>query len=214
MSTRKLVTILTLLVSVSLAGAAAADILWDQTVGYETWQQGFFNVNAGAPPFGITAYTVNDVVVPASGWNIDTIRVIFDGFDPNWAGVVTQGTVYIEPKVGGMPTGDPATGTAVSVTVTILGNGFMEVSSSALGIALSEGEYWVGLTPIAPDANNIHVSVPAVGADSPTYDAGGFPVPMWAFWAPGLDGAMAIEGDFGAVAVDGDTWGGLKAIYR
>jgi len=214
MSTKRLITILTLLVSISLAGAAAADVLWDQTAGYEGWQQGFFNVIAGGGPMGMTMYTVNDVVVPASGWNIDTIRIYYDGFDPSWAGAVTQAILFIEPKTGGVPTGDPSGGTAVAVTAIVLGNNFLEVSGSGLGVALAEGEYWVGLTPYAPNANNIHVSVVAVGADSPTYDAGGFPMPMWGAWSPGLDGAMLIEGDFGVVAVDGDTWGGLKAIYR
>lgn len=214
MNTRKLITILTLLVSVSLAGVAAADILWDQTAGYEGWSQGFFNMNAGAPPFGMTVYTVNDVVVPASGWVIDTYRVYYDGFNPGWAGGVTSATLYFEPKTGAMPTGDPSTGTTVAVTATVLGNGFLEVTATGLGQALAEGEYWIGLTPFAPNADNIHVSVPAVGDASPSYDAGGFPMPMWGGWAPGLDGAILIEGSGGPVAVDNDTWGGLKAIYR
>jgi hypothetical protein len=37
---------------------------------------------------------------------------------------------------------------------------------------------------------------------------------MWANWAPGLDGAILLEGTTGAVAVENDTWGGLKAVYR
>lgn len=211
---KKLITVLTMLVIVSTAGIAAADILWDQTAGYEAWQQGFFNLNAGAPPFGMTVYTVNDVVVPAGGWVIDTYRVYYDGFNPSWAGAVTSATLFIEPKTGAMPTGDPATGSVVTCAATVLGNGFLEVTATGLNEALGEGEYWIGLTPFAPNADNIHVSVPAVGDDSPSYDAGGFPMPMWGGWAPGLDGAILIEGSGGPVAVDADTWGGLKAIYR
>jgi hypothetical protein len=211
---KKLITVLTMLVVVAMAGAAAADILWDQSVGYEGWQQGFFNVEAGAPPFGITAYTVNDIVVPAGGWVVDTYRVYYDGFDPNWAGSVTSASLFLEPKTGALPIGVPDGSTVVPVTVTVLGNGFLEVTAEGLGLAINEGEYWIGLTPTAPDANNIHVSVPAVGDDSPTYDTGGFPMPMWANWAPGLDGAILLEGTTGAVAVENDTWGGLKAVYR
>jgi hypothetical protein len=207
--------IVTLIMAIGLVGAASAQtILWDQTAGYESWQMGFFNNIAGGPPFGSTQYTVNDVVVPAGGWNVDAVRVYFDGFDAGWAGAVTSAVLYIEPKTGTTPTGDPSTGTTVTATATILGNGFLEVAATGLGQAIAEGEYWIGLTPFAPNANNIHVSVAAVGDDSPTYDAFGFPVPMWLAWSPGLDGAMLIEGDFGAVAVEGSTWGNLKAIYR
>ena len=31
--------------------------------------------------------------------------------------------------------------------------------ATTLGMALAEGEYWIGLTPIAPNGGNIHVSV-------------------------------------------------------
>jgi len=215
MSTRKMITVLTLIMAIGLASAASAQVvLWDQTAGYEGWSQGFFNNIAGGPPFGSTQYTVNDIVVPAGGWNVDTYRVIYDGFDGSWAGAVTSAVLYLEPKVGAFPAGDPGTGATVAVTATILGNGFLEVAATGLGLAIAEGEYWIGLTPVAPNANNIHVSVAAVGEASPTYDAFGFPVPGWAFWAPGLDGAMMIEGDFGAVAVEGQSWGNLKAIFR
>ena len=46
-------TMIILMALVLMAGAAnAQDILWDQTEGYEGWAQGFFNVQAGAPPMG------------------------------------------------------------------------------------------------------------------------------------------------------------------
>ena len=215
MNTRKLTIFLTLIIALSMAGMATAQtVLWDQTDGYEGWTMGFFNVIAGAPPFGATYYTVNDIVVPAGGWNVDKVSIYFDGFDAGWAGVVTSAVLSLEPKVSGMPAGDPSTGTTVTVSTIILGNGFMEVSASGLGMAIAEGEYWIGLTPTAPNANNIHVSVPAVGADSFTYDAFGFPVPGWGAWSPGLDGAMLIEGDNGAVATDQNTWGATKALFR
>ncbi len=215
MSTRKMITIVTLIAAIALASMASAQTtLWDQATGYESWSQGFFNNIAGGPPMGSTMYTVNDIVVPAGGWTIATVRVYYDGFDASWAGGVTSAVLYIEPKVGPNPTGDPSTGTTVTASAVTLGNGFLEISASTLGVALAEGEYWIGLTPYAPNANNIHVSVPAIGADSPTYDAFGFPMPMWMAWSPGLDGAMLIEGDNGAVAVDAASWGNLKAIYR
>ena len=71
----------------------------------------------------------------------------------------------------------------------------------------------IGLTPIAPTADNIHVSVAAIGDDSPTYDPNGFPMPMWAAWSPGLDGAMLIEGDI-AVPNESESWGGVKSLFR
>lgn len=210
---KKLITVLAMLVVLATAGVATADILWDQTQGYETWQMGFFNVIGPPGPWGMIVYTANDVVVPAGGWNMDSVTVVFDGFDPNWANTVTMAVLHVAPKDSGTPSYDPTTGTSVPVTATVLGNGFMEVTASGLGQFLAAGEYWIGLTPNAPDANNIMVSVPAVGADSPSYDVNGFP-PGWAFWSPGLDGAMRVEGDFGAVAVEENTFGSLKAIYR
>lgn len=203
-----------ILVAVVANGAAAQVILWDQTAGYEGWSMGFFNNIAGGPPMGSTQYTCNDIVVPADyEWNINTVRIYYDGFDPSWAGVVTSAVLYIEPKTGSVPTGDPSTGTTVACTTVVLSNNFLEVSATGLGVTLAEGEYWIGLTPTAPNANNIHVSVTAVGDDSPTYDAYGFPMPMWAAWSPGLDGAMLIEGEE-PVSSDSESWGGLKSLYR
>lgn len=215
MSTRKMITVVTLIVAIAFAGVASAQTaLWDQTAGYEGWSMGFFNNVAGGPPMGSTQYTVNDIVVPAGGWNVDAVRVYYDGFDASWAGGVTSAVLYLEPKTGTTPIGDPGTGTTVAVSAVTLGNGFLEVSATALGLAIGEGEYWIGLTPFAPNANNIHVSVAAIGDDSPTYDAYGFPMPMWMAWSPGLDGAMLIEGDMGAVATEASTWGNVKSIYR
>jgi hypothetical protein len=215
MNSRKLMTVATLIAVLAAAGLANAQVaLWDQTAGYEGWTMGFFNNIAGSPPFGSTQYTCNDVVVPAGGWTVDVVRVYFDGFDPTWEGAVTEAVLFIEPKTGSTPLNDPATGTTVAATAVVLGNGFLEVSASGLGVALDEGEYWIGLTPFAPNANNIHVSVTAVGDDSPTWDAFGFPMPMWAAWSPGLDGAMLIEGEFGTVANEASSWGATKALYR
>ena len=212
---KRMIVALTLIALAATAGAATAQtVLWDQTAGYEGWTMGFFNVSAGAPPFGMTAYTVNDIVVPAGGWVVDTYRVYYDGFDPSWEFTVTSASLFFEPKTGPLPTGTPDGATVVPVTATVLGNGFLEVTAVDLGLAINEGEYWIGLTPFAPDANNIHVSVPAVGDPSPTYDAGGFPMPMWGAWVPDFDGAIMLEGSLGAIATESDTWGGLKAVYR
>ncbi|MFT5314558.1 MAG: hypothetical protein ACI9UK_000379 [Candidatus Krumholzibacteriia bacterium] len=215
MNTRKLTVFLTLIIVLSMAGMAGAQsVLWDQTAGYEGWSMGFFNNLAGSPPFGSSQYTVNDISVPSGGWNISTVRVYYDGFNPGWAGTVTSAVLSLEPKVGGSPIGDPSTGTTVVVSTVLLGNGFIEVTASGLGLAVAEGEYWIGLTPSTPNSDNIHVSVPAVGADSFTYDPFGFPVPGWAAWVPGFDGAMLIEGDNGAVATQQSSWGETKALFR
>lgn len=215
MNARKLTTVLTLIVALGLASMACAQtVLWDQTAGYEGWSMGFFNNIAGGPPMGSTMYTVNDIVVPAGGWNVDSVHIYYDGFNPGWEGAVTQAVLYLEPKTGPVPVGDPATGTTVTVNTVMLGNGFMEITASGLAMAVAEGDYWIGLTPFTPNSDNIHVSVAAVGDDSPTWDAFGFPMPMWSGWAPGLDGAMLIEGDNGAVANELSSWGATKALFR
>ena len=154
MSSLTKTALLTLALTVALTGAAfAQEILWDQTDGYESWQMGFFNNAAGGPPFGSTNYTVNDIVVPAGGWTIDVVRVYYDGFDPSWAGAVVSANLYLEPKTGSVPTGDPTTGTAVAVTCVVLSSGFLEVSATTLGLAVAEGEYWIGLTPTTPNSD-------------------------------------------------------------
>jgi len=213
MKKMSIVTMLILLAtSATIAGAQT--ILWDQTAGYEGWAQGFFNNVAGGPPMGSTQYTVNDIVVPGDSWTIHRYSVYYDGFDASWAGAVTSAILYVEPKVGSMPTGDPGTGTTVSVVTEVLGNGFMTVTAPDLDLVLAEGEYWIGLTPIAPNANNIHVSVAAVGDDSPTYDAFGFPMPMWMNWVAGFDGAIQIEGSIGVVPNEQASWGDVKSLFR
>ena len=213
MNSRTKIIFLTLALTFAMTGAAMAQgVIWDQTEGYESWTMGFFNVIAGGPPMGMTLYTVNDVVVPAVGWTIETVKIYYDGFDPSWAGAVTTAILYVEPKTGSMPTGDASTGMAVTVTTTVLDNGFLEVAATGLGMAFTEGEYWIGLTPNTPNANNIHVGVTAVGDDSPTYDPFGFPG-GWANWAAGLDGAMLIEG-MGPVSTEAVSLGSVKALFR
>jgi hypothetical protein len=207
-------TMIIIMALVLMAGAAnAQDILWDQTAGYESWSQGFFNVIGGSGPWGMSAYTCNDVIVPAGGWTMDSVKVYYDALDEGWAGTITDAWLFIEPKTGGMPTGDPtADAILVPATCTLLANNFLEVQAGTLGMVLPEGEYWVGLTPIAPTADNIHVSVAGMGGESPTFDSNGFP-PGWAVWSPGLDGAMLIEG-FMAVATEDVSLGSVKALYR
>jgi len=213
MNSRTKIIFLTLALTFAMTGAAMAQgVIWDQAEGYESWSMGYFNVIAGGGPMGMTMYTVNDVVVPVEGWTIDSIKIYYDGFNPGWAGALTSGLVYLEAKTGGMPTGDPSTGTAVSVTCVLLENGFLEVSATGLDMALTEGEYWIGLTPNTPNADNIHVSVAAVGDDSPTYDPFGFPG-GWSVWNTGLDGAMLIEG-IGPVSTEAASLGSVKALYR
>ena len=211
---KKMSIVLTLILMAATATVAGAQtILWDQTAGYEGWSMGFFNNIAGGPPMGSTMYTVNDVTVPET-WTIHRYTVYYDGFDPTWAGSVTSAVFYIEPKTGSTPTGDPASGVTVPVVCEILGNGFMTVTALELDEVIPAGDYWMGLTPMAPNANNIHVSVTAVGDDSPTWDAFGFPMPMWGAWSPGLDGAIQIEGSLGVVPNEEASWGDVKNLYR
>ena len=211
---KRMIVALTLIALAATAVAANAQtVLWDQTAGYEGWTMGFFNAAAGSPPFGSSNYTCNDVTVDGTGWLVSSITVYYDGFDFSWDGAISQANLYIEPKTGSLPTGDPTSGTVVAASCGYLPNGFMAVTATGLGLELEAGEYWIGLTPSAPTPDNIHVSVAAVGDDSPTYDPFGFPMPMWSTWAPGLDGAMLIEGD-AAVPNENKSWGDVKSLFR
>ena len=216
MNSRTMTLLLTLVLCLGFAATVAAqDILWNQTEGYQNFAMGYFNSVSGAPPMGMTSYTVNDVVVPEGGWNIGAIRTYYQVTDANWGTAISQGYLYIHPKTGSSPTEAAGTGEIIPMIATDIG-GWWEITADLGSYELGAGEYWIGITPFAPAGMmgpDIQASVPAVGDDSPSYDPYGFPMPMWMVWNGGLDATLLIEAS-STVATENTTLDGLKANYR
>ena len=198
-----------------IASSAAAVTLWDQS-DYDLASPGYFNSEGGGPPFGLTWYTVGDVVVDTE-WMITEITQYYGAVDPNWGLGIFQGAVNIFPKTGSMPGAgdDPTIGMIVPMTGTVNGE-VTVVTASGLSILLTPGEYWIGITPSAaagPFGPEPQLpSLTHIGDDSASYDAFGFPMPMWFDFNPGFDGSLVISGD-AVVPTDSVSWGKVKALY-
>ena len=199
---------------VLLASVASADVLWDQS-DYDIWGMGFFNSESGSPPFGMTWHGANDVTVDA-GWNIESITSYYSAIDPAWGTAITQGYLHVFPKTGPLPIEDPTVSPIVPMSGVVVGDHFV-VTASGLGLYLGAGDYWLGLTPIAPSGPmgpEIQLSsMTFLGDETVSYDAYGMPV-MWFVFNPGLDAAMLVEGTFAGTPVEETTWGNVKAMYR
>ncbi len=197
------------------ATCACADVLWDQP--YDPgWGMGFFNSESGGPPFGMTWHGANDVTV-LDAWNVESITSYYSALDPSWGTAITQGYLHVFPKTGVLPVEDPTLSPVVPMSGVLVGDHF-EVTASGLGLYLAAGDYWLGITPIAPSGPmgpEIQTSAAVlVGDETVSYDAYGFPMPMWFVFNPGLDAAMLVEGTIASTLVEESTWGGIKAMYR
>ena len=191
---------------IAMASAASAQILWDQS-DIDGFGPGFFNSESGGPPMGSTMHTVTDVTAPGA-WNITRVTVYFSALDPNFAAGIFEGYLHVWPKFGPTPVEDPTASTLVPLATNIVPgpNGdIIEVSTVGLDLNITAGDYWVGITPVAPApfGPEIHqASLTAYGDPSPTYDAFG----------PGVDAAILIEGS-GPVPNDTRSVGSMKAQF-
>lgn len=207
-------SLIVLSLTMVLAAAAGAAVLHDQSE-YDFSGPGFFNVIAGSPPMGTTMYTVNDITVDGTGWNITSISTYqnaLGGFESE----VTQAVINIFPKVDSMPAGEPTQDMLVPVTVTHISGDDYKVTADGLNIELEPGEYWIGLTHFG-SAFNSGIHMPAatlVGDASPSFDPFGWPAPMWSVWVPSTDAAILILGDDNVVATDETTLDSVKSYYR
>ncbi len=208
------ISLIVLSITLIVAGAAGAAVLHDQSA-YDFSGPGFFNVIAGAPPMGVTTYSVNDIVVDGTGWNITSISNYVNalgGFDSE----VTTAVINIFPKTDSLPVEIPNNDMVVPVTVTSIGGDDYMVTADGLNIELEPGEYWIGLTHYG-SAFNSGIHMPAVtlmGDATPSYDTGGFPMPMWMFWVADTDAAILIPGDESIVGTDETSLDTVKSYYR
>ncbi len=217
----KKLVLLSVVASVAIfAQTATADILWDQS-DFDVWGMGFFNADAGAPPFGMAVHSVNHVTVPGGGWNVDSISTYYSALDAFWGDGITQCYVHVYDKTGPLPidgTDDPSVDPLVPMSAVLNGDHFV-LTASGLGLALGAGEYWIGVTPIGasgPFGPEIHLSsLTYYGDATASYDVYAFPPPaMWFNFNPGLDASILIEGTPGSTPVEDSTWGEIKSLYR
>ena len=157
----------------ALAGAASADILWDQQpVSTNT---GVRNQIIGFS--GFDQYLVNDATF-ASDVVVDSMTVYFVD-NPGLAAIGAGGTgqFSVFPVNGIVPDDldDPTVAPFVSITFADEGNGIVSGTVTGLNLALGAGSYWFNLTPTI-DFNSFGEGVAAyspgnIGQASAGWDA-------------------------------------------
>jgi hypothetical protein len=218
---RKVMTALSAVVLL-LAQTASADVLWDRS-NYDAFGPGFFNVDAGSPPFGLTVHTVNHVSVGGAGWTVQSITTYYSALDPAWGTGIVNGYLHVYDKTGPLPidgSDDPTASPLVAMSATFNGDHWA-VTASGLSLPVGPGEHWIGITPIAgagPFGPEIHLAsldAPS-GDDAASYDVFAFPgPPAWFHFNPGLEGSILIEGvTEDPVSVEARSFGNVKALYR
>ena len=213
---KRLSLVLAAVLVVALASAASAQVLWDQS-DYDAFAPGFFNSESGSPPFGSTQHTVSDITAPGA-WHMTKITIYFSALDANFAAGIFNGYLHVWPKTGPMPTEDPTASPVIDLVANVVPgpNGeIIEVSTVGLDMNIAAGDYWIGITPVAPApfGPEIHQASASVYGDaSPSYDAFGFPAPMWLNFTPGADAAILIEGS-GPVPNETRSVGSVKAQF-
>ena len=199
--------------------ASSAAVLWDQS-DFDPWGPGFFNSESGGPPFGMTQHSVNDISVGGTGWQIESITTYYSALDLTWGDGITQGYLHIFDKTAPLPVDgvdDPTASPVVSMSA-LLNVDHWIVTAADLNVDLAPGEYWIGITPIAPSGPfgpEIHMaSLTLTGDATASYDVYAFPgPPTWYNLNPGVDASILIEGT-APTPIDDATWGAIKALYR
>ncbi len=193
------------------AGAAQADVLWDQSAIDLNAPLSFANAVRTAGFGQREAYGMSDIHVGAGGWTIQSISVYMSTFAFS---TPTTATLNVFAKTSSLPTAanNPrstalgGSGTTVAVSVLqfeINGNSGQfanEVIASGLNLNLAEGDYWIGLTPryVGSDADNQWPALSQWGSSQAVRFATPLD-PSWtdnaaAFGAGPTDGAIKIQG--------------------
>lgn len=206
-----------LLIAVLCAGFAGADVLWDQTTPDPTGQ-GFANIIAGAPPFGLSVYAVDDIRVH-DVWHVDSYTLTFWGIDQAWYLGAFQATLSVFEKTGSLPspTDNPTAEILVNITAgqseIIDGNVVTTLTAGGLDLMLDPGDYWIGLTPHASmqrwDFQSWRASANAWGDNAAQYDL------SFGSWGStnGMDGCFKLEGTILVVPTETKSFGAVKEIF-
>jgi hypothetical protein len=207
-----------------IATGAVADVLWDQSqldTSYSMWDS-----QSGCGPFmGGTIHQASDfwtgdvvTINQVTTWY--TINIPMDG--------VVQAFLGVWPKTGPLPEDGVAVANApenlVPVTVTAVDPGdggpwYYTVVASGLNITLQPGEYWISLTPAdyfyTPGGVSYHYATSNHwGDDVASIEYCGMSPEVWSTFNPGRDASILIEGTTDVVAIEGESWGSFKSLYR
>lgn len=209
------IAVLTLSVS-----AANATILWDQSAARADLF-GYWNSNSPGFGFGATEiYGLNDFSL-ATDATITTVTEYYTNTGA-WALGDYPAKFAIFAKTDAAPTNppiDPLTAADVTVTVTDIGNQMLAVTLSGLNMALAAGDYWVLLSPIAPQGFTgtpefqIYYDGATNGSQAYLMGIGGIGGGVWTPTSEAWDGAFMIEGEV-VVSTEAASFGGVKSLYR
>lgn len=187
---------------------ARADVIWDQST---LDPAGPGQANSYSPGFGgFVIHGVQDVTI-TTAVTIDTITQYYSSWNFDWPSAVTTGYVHVWPKTGPLPTDDASTSPSVPMTAAFGAPDVIEVTATGLGISVGPGDYWIGITPVAPagiSGANLQYSTAQVGDAVASYD-----LSSWSNFYPGYDGAIRIEGTM-PVSTESTTWTQVKNLYR
>ena len=191
----------------SLASAAGAEVLWDQSSLMAPPYDGVVDESAAScnQISGNTkVHIANDVHFDAPV-HVTTVRIYET---PGNVQAATSAYLWIYPKTGVLPTtsSDSLELVGLQVPITAVTEGpngpaqFVRVSATGLDIELPAGDYWVSLTPrhnlgILPYTFHIIASGPVIGDPDPSIVACTVNS-NWLYSHPSHpDYAMMIEGE-------------------
>jgi hypothetical protein len=159
---------------VSLASAAGAEVLWDQS-NWDPALNGTVDLSSAScsQVSGNTKVHVASDVHFDAPVHITTVRIYET---PGFVQTATQALLWIHPKNGVLPTtvSDSLELAALNVNITAVNETpqVVRVSATGLDIELPAGDYWVSLTPkhsyggTPPYTYHIITSGPVVGGPS------------------------------------------------
>ena len=211
-----LLVIAALTLSISTAGAT---VLWDQSATRPDLA-GFWNSDSPGMWGGGQIYGASDFTL-ASDATITSITTYYTNTGA-WVPGDYTAIFDIYPKTGSTPitgTDDPLVAATVNVTIADIGGQVFSVTCTGLNEMLTAGDYWVLLSPAAPQGVfgtpefQIFFDGGVLGDPSCQIEFGGMFPPAWAPNFDALDGSILIEGDL-VVATESASFGGVKSLYR
>ena len=102
-------------------------------------------------------YCLSSVTVPARGWKVECVSIFIypvQSSEPADWSKVSLARLNVFAKKCSLPDeeDDPGLGREVEISVREMQDDVYEVRAANLGLTLAPGEYWIGLTPICPQA--------------------------------------------------------------
>lgn len=158
----------------------ARGVLWDQSI-----TSGNATVDQNFPDFpDYSSGMVDDFSTVAQAWNITKVTTYYTRGVGNWSDGVAQAELSLFSKVGSIPGEPDLVGNLglvdVSLASSLDGQAWAVTADTSSIAALQNisGEFWIGLTPVAPFGSfgqEFHLlsALPTVGGGSAIRNMGG-----------------------------------------